>query len=205
MAPIHENDRALVDRLLAGDETEFDRFFDAYAPGLFRFALVRLRRDEGAAEDVVQATLSTAIRKLATYRGEASLFTWLCTFCRHEISAHYTRVQRSASETPLVEEALEIRAALESLPALGDRPDTALERRELATLVRAVLDMLPNRYGDALEWKYIQELSVQEIAGRLSVTPKAAESLLTRAREAFRDAFATLHGDGDGSPRRGLA
>lgn len=205
MAPIHSSDRALVDRLLAGDEAAFDQFFEAHARGLFRFALLRLHRDDHAAEEVVQATLSAAIRKLATYRGEASLFTWLCTFCRHEISAHYKRARRTAPEMPLIEEALEIRAALESLAATGDRPDAALERRELATLVRTVLDVLPNRYGDALEWKYIHELSVQEIAGRLNVTPKAAESLLTRAREAFRDAFATLYGDSDGSPRRGLA
>ncbi len=54
------------------------------------------------------------------------------------------------------------------------------------------LDYLPDRYGDALEWKYIQELSVQEIAARLKVSPKAAESLLSRAREAFRDAFAAV-------------
>lgn len=205
MAPLHASDRALVDRLLAGDEPAFDRFFKTYASGLFRFALLRLHRDEDAAEEVVQATLSTAIRKLGTYRGEASLFTWLCTFCRHEISAHYRRAQRTAFETALVEEALEIRGALESLAAPGDQPDAALEQQELATLVRTVLDLLPNRYGDALEWKYAHELSVREIASRLNVTPKAAESVLTRAREAFRDAFATLHGDRDGSPRRGLA
>jgi DNA-directed RNA polymerase specialized sigma24 family protein len=55
-----------------------------------------------------------------------------------------------------------------------------------------VLDQLPTRYGDALEWKYGEGLSVKEIATRLGVGPKAAESLLTRARQAFRDAFATV-------------
>ena len=55
-----------------------------------------------------------------------------------------------------------------------------------------LLDGLPARYGDALEWKYVEGLPVVEIAARLAVSPKAAESLLTRAREAFRDAFATL-------------
>ena len=55
------------------------------------------------------------------------------------------------------------------------------------------IDYLPDRYGDALEWKYIQELSVHEIAAAIEVSPKAAESLLSRAREAFRDAFAAVH------------
>jgi DNA-directed RNA polymerase specialized sigma24 family protein len=45
-----------------------------------------------------------------------------------------------------------------------------------------------------LEWKYIHGLSVDEIAERLDVGYKATESLLTRAREAFRDAFAVVAG-----------
>jgi RNA polymerase sigma-70 factor, ECF subfamily len=184
-----EDDRCLVRRLLAGDETAFERFFDAHAAGLYRFALTRMHSNADAAEDVVQATLSAAIRKLATYRGEATLFTWLCTFCRHEISAHYRRAGRSAPEIPLLEETPEIRAALESLVAGGERPDEQLRRREVARLVRLTLDYLPQRYGDALEWKYLQELSVAEIATRLDVSPKAAESVLSRAREAFREAF----------------
>jgi RNA polymerase sigma-70 factor, ECF subfamily len=55
--------------------------------------------------------------------------------------------------------------------------------------VQAILDRLPARYGDALEWKYVEGLSVMEIAERLGVGAKAAESLLTRARTAFRDAY----------------
>jgi RNA polymerase sigma-70 factor (ECF subfamily) len=60
--------------------------------------------------------------------------------------------------------------------------------------VQATLDHLPGRYGQVLEWKYIQGLSVDEIATRLGVGYKAAESLLTRARGAFRDAFGLVAG-----------
>jgi DNA-directed RNA polymerase specialized sigma24 family protein len=71
--------------------------------------------------------------------------------------------------------------------------------------VQLTLDYLPARYGDALEWKYIEELSVGEIADRLGVGYKAAESLLTRARAAFRDAFSSVGGGpavpGPGRPR----
>jgi len=194
MSEQYQSDKAVVGRMLGNDEAAFDHFFDTYSPKLYRFAVRRLDNDADAAEEVVQATLCKAITKLATYRGEAALFTWLCTFCRHEISAHYSRLRRTARETPLIEETPDIRAALESLgAATADSPDDRLRRRELARLVQMTLDYLPDRYGDALEWKYIQELSVQEIALRLTVSPKAAESLLSRAREAFRDAFAAVH------------
>ncbi len=194
MFELCESDKAMVSRMLAGDEAAFEHFFDTYFSRLYRFAVTRLDNDADAAEEVVQATLCKAIAKLATYRGEAALFTWLCTFCRHEIGAHYGRHRRTAHETPLIEDSEDVRAALESLGAASaDGPDERLRRRELARLVQMTLDYLPDRYGDALEWKYIQELSVQEIAARLKVSPKAAESLLTRAKEAFRDAFAAVH------------
>ncbi len=191
---MYQSDKALTARLLAGDEVAFEHFFDTYAAGLYRFAVARVGGDGDAAEEVVQATLCKAVGKLATYRGEAALFTWLCTFCRHEISAHYSRLQRTGYETPLIEDAPVVRAALESLAAANpEHPDERLRQREVGRLVQTILDHLPNRYGDALEWKYIEELSVQEIAARLGETAKAAESVLSRAREAFRDAFAAVH------------
>lgn len=190
------DDRDLARRLLGGDEAAFDHFFDSYSARLYRFAAARVRNDGDAAEEVVQLTLSRALAKLSTYRGEAALFTWLCTFCRHEISAYYARRARLAPETPLAEDSPDVRAALESLGAMSTSgPEEQFRRREIGRLVQVTLDSLPEPYGDALEWKYIQGWSVDEIANRLHVGPKAAESMLTRARHAFRDAFSAIHHD----------
>lgn len=178
--------------MLAGDERAFDEFFDGHFPGLFRFALTRLHLDEDAAEEVAQATICKAMTKLATYRGEAALFTWLCTFCRHEISAYYKRRGAADRRVDLIEDSPEIRAALESSVAMFEEPDSALDRAEIGRLVQVTLDQLPPHYGNALEWKYLEGLSVKEIAARLELSPKAAESVLTRAREAFRDGFRSL-------------
>jgi RNA polymerase sigma-70 factor (ECF subfamily) len=185
----YASDVALVRRMLAGDETAFREFFDASFRPLFRFARTRLRGDAVAAEDVVQAVLGRALSKLDTYRGEAALLTWLFTICRHELADHFTREGRLGEPVELAADAPEIRAALESLGALAADPEDQLERGEVVHRVWAALDVLPARYGDALEWKYIHGLSVQEIAGRLGVGIKAAESVLSRAREAFREAF----------------
>lgn len=186
-------DRNLADRMLAGDQSAFDEFFEGNFPGLYRFAMARMNHDADAAEDVVQATLCAAISKLRTYRGEAALFTWLCTYCRHEISAYYKRINRQPAMVELAENDAEVNAALESLWVLtGDGPEDALRSREVARLVHVTLDRLPRRYADALEWKYVDGLPVKEIAARMGLTPKATESLLTRARVAFRDGFSTL-------------
>jgi RNA polymerase sigma factor (sigma-70 family) len=76
----------------------------------------------------------------------------------------------------------------------GESPHSELERRELARLVRTILYHLPVRYGDALEWRYLRDSSVDQIAERLGVSYKAAESLLSRAREAFREGFSQVVG-----------
>ena len=182
----------LVQSMLAGDEAAFERFFDASYPLLYRFALVRLGFDRDAAGDVAQAAICKAIGKLRTFRGEAALLTWLCTFCRHELCAFHRR-NPGRFEVELVEDDPEIRAGLESLRASTSQDlDAWLDHRAAASIVQRVLDHLPPHYADALEWKYIDEIPVQEIGVRLGLGPKAAESLLTRARRAFRDAFQTM-------------
>lgn len=186
------DDKQLVRRLLDRDDEAFEQFFEAMYPALYRFALARLNGHREAAEDVTQATLLRAIGKLETYRGEASLLTWLCTFCRHEIFA-YTKAHRQVTNVVPIDDAPEIRAALESLQAVeGTDPHLALDRQQQASLIQRVLDQLPPHYGSVLEWKYIDELPVQDIADRLGIRLRAAESLLARARRSFRDALLSV-------------
>ena len=187
------DDRELVGRMLAGEEDAFDRFFKGHFSRLFRFALSRLGQDADAAEEIVQVTLCKAVSVLKSYRGESALFTWLCTICRREIAAHYERRGRRIEQVGLIEDSPEVRAALDSLAAThGQDPESQLNRKEIERLVQVTLDALPWAYGDALEWKYVHGLSVKEIAARLNLGVKAAESLLTRARQAFRDGFAAV-------------
>jgi RNA polymerase sigma-70 factor, ECF subfamily len=188
------SERELVRRMLGGDEGAFDEFFADYFPRLFRFAVLRLR-DPDAAEDIVQTSLMAAMRHLGSWRGEASLFTWLCTICRREIGAWQKRTSRRVIVS-IEDDDASLRAALDSIGAAADAPDARLARADTGRTVQLALDHLPPRYSRALEWKYLEELSVDDIAGRLQCTPKAAESLLTRARAAFRDAFAAVQAAG---------
>lgn len=186
-------DKKLAKRILDGDQKSFDAFFAGYYPRLYRFALARLDNDRSLADDTAQVVLCQALSKLDTYRGEAPLFSWLCTFCRYELSKQRSARQRAQGDQPLVEDDPAVRAALDSL--LGESandPDVALYRSELGRLVKVALDSVPSLYADVLEAKYIQDRSVNEISEILGKSPKATESILTRARVAFRDCFRTL-------------
>jgi RNA polymerase sigma factor (sigma-70 family) len=93
----------------------------------------------------------------------------------------------------LIEDEPGVRAAIDSLPAAREsEPDEQLRRGEARRLVQVALDQLPARYGDALEWKYIEGRSTREIADRLAIGSEAAQSLLARARRAFAPVYRSL-------------
>lgn len=186
-------DKALVDKLLTGDERAFTCFFDDYFPRLFQFAYSRLQNDVSLAEEAAQAALVKAMQKLATYRGEAALFTWLCTFCRHEISAIIKKEQKLGEVHKLFADDESATAALDSMGVLiAEDPFLAFQQQQLQSLVHNAKIHIPTIYTDILEWKYVYGYSIKEIADKIQRSPKATESLLTRARIAFREAFSII-------------
>jgi RNA polymerase sigma-70 factor (ECF subfamily) len=184
------DDTELVRRMLRGEEAAFNDFFEANFARLYRFALPRLNGDADATEEVVQLTLTRAMQRLSTFRGEAALFTWICQICRRQV-ADYVRAQhRRTDRVVLIDDSPGVRAALDSIAVPeAEGPAGQYGQGEVKRLVQVVLDRLPASYGDALEWKYVEGLSVTEIGQRLGVTRTAAQSLLARARDAFRESL----------------
>ena len=186
-------DKKLVKKLLRGDEASFDAFYEEYFDKLYRFVLARVEYQHHIAEDIVQGSLCKAIDKLHTFKGEASLLTWLCTFCRYEMSAHYKKENRAPS---LIDDHPEVKAHIESLAAfVQQQPENQVLQQQLNRLVHLTLDSLPERYAKVMELKYIQGLSVKDIATNMNTTAKSIESLLSRARPYFEDVFISLSGE----------
>lgn len=187
------HDKKLVKQLLAGNERAFDRFFEENFARLYRFALARLSDDPDAAREVAQITLSKAIRKLHTYRAESALFTWLCAICRNETSDWLAKQGRYREHIVLVEDFPEIQAAVDSVQVPEQmNPEHHYRRVELLRLIQVALDRLPPKYGDVLEWKYIEGYSIKEISGKLNIRDEATQSLLARARRAFSEVYSAL-------------
>ncbi len=192
-AVVYADDRRLARRVLAGDEDAFRRFFEEHYGRLYRFALARLGGDETAAEDIVQQTLSKALTKLGGYKAESQLHTWLCAICRNDIADWYRAQGRYRQRIVLAEDLPGLRATMESFRAPDEEgPAESFRRSEAARLIQVALDSLPVKYGNALEWKYVEGYTSQEIADRLGVGYEAAQSLLARAKRAFAQAYGEL-------------
>ena len=98
------HEQALVRRMLTGEERAFTAFFEGYFARLYRFALPRLNADAQATREVVQSTLTKAMRRLADFRGEAALFTWLCQICRREVVDYLRAHKRYSDRVVLIED-----------------------------------------------------------------------------------------------------
>ncbi len=188
---LSRNEIGLIERMRSGDKRAFDTFFHDNASRLASFAARRCALDPSALEDVVQQTLIKAIRNLAGFRGECSLFTWLCQICRHVLAD----ARRKAARQP----------ALSSLDALCEEPVSlpvqlidyrdpldACSNDSLRSAIRQTINDLPPRYGRILELKYGDELSISDIGRLLCLSDTAAQSLLARARRAFGERWGEL-------------
>ena len=135
----------------------------------------------------MQNTLSKIVLNIRSFKGNASLFTWMCSICKNEISDYLKKQARFDSVIELQGSTADLDSVPASRSATGpEKPDTACDREQKTLLIHETLDRLPARYGDVLEWKYIEGLAVSEIAERLGLAHSAAQSLLYRARMAFQ-------------------
>ena len=191
--PVYLDDKRLVKTLLSGDERAFDRFFEDNFSRLYRFALVRLSDDPDAAREIAQIVLTRAMQKLHTYRAESALFTWLCAICRNEVSDWLSKQGRYRQHIVLTEDFPEVQAAVDSFQTpFEENPEAQYQRLEKLRLIQVALDKLPPKYGDVLEWKYVEGHTVREISERLDIGHEATQSLIARAKRAFADVYTTL-------------
>ncbi len=162
---------------------------------LFRFCFYRVGGDHHLCEEAVQETLLQAIDRLRSYqpaRGEGEVFPWLTGLARNEIRRILHREKRTAGLAQfwrrMDEQLLSLFAMLETEP-FGDE---LLIRAETRSMVNATMSQLPPRYSHALEEKYLRGKTLRQLAAAAGTTEKAAESLLGRARQAFRSTFLAL-------------
>lgn len=186
---MRQDDRALVARLLTGDENAFRSFFDEYFDRLYRFALSRRAGRADLAEEAAQRTLCRAVRALSQYRGDAALFTWLAQICRNELAGLGEAERRLGEREESFDASERALRRAQAVAVDEPAPEERAHGSDVAGELRRVLDELPGRYGDILEWKYLEDWSVERIAEELGSTFEAAQSALARARIALRSAL----------------
>jgi RNA polymerase sigma-70 factor, ECF subfamily len=175
--PEREEFRLIAD-VLRKERKATAEFVSRCVDWVYPFISRRLIPRKEAVEDIVQEVLLAAWRNLPTFRGDASLRTWILGIARHKVDDYYRGLIQEAevredeitgtepADTPLFEERLD-----------GKKRHQRIER---------ILSALPEAYGVVLLWRYHDEKSTREMAELAGKSEKAIERLLARARQQFR-------------------
>ena len=147
----------------------------------------RFTRNEEDAKDVLQSAYLSAFRALNDFEGACQLSTWL-----HRIVVN-TALMKLRSRRRKPEESIEALLPafredghhVEQFSEWSAPADQLLERKETRATIRACIEQLPENYRAVLKLRDIEELSTQEVAEMLGMTPTAVKVRLHRARQAL--------------------
>ncbi|NAZ75286.1 sigma-70 family RNA polymerase sigma factor [Kineococcus sp. T13] len=169
-------DEVLARRAALGDRDAFGVLVDRHGPALYRYA-VRLLDERGQADDCLQDALLAAWRGLPSFRGDASVRTWLFTIVRHEVHARSRRRAGPGGAAPVDAEEV-----LERIRDVRQDPERTSVQAALREALDLALRLLPPRQRSAWLLREVEELSYEEIAQVLGTTSTAVRGLLERAR-----------------------
>jgi RNA polymerase sigma-70 factor (ECF subfamily) len=175
----------LMQRVQHGDQDAFAQLQAEYAPRIFGY-FCRQLRDRSEAEDLTQEVFLRLYRSRVRYQPRARFATWIFHITQN-VARNALRSRRRRPCVPLDTGAPANQGLLEVLSDRADAPSRPLERDELAGVVRAAVAELAGRQRTAVELHQFHDRTYAEVAAELDMTPKAAKSLLYRARNQLRE------------------
>lgn len=179
-----QNESELLARILNRDRKALQQFYKIYAPKLATYIRTKIENTQDA-DEILSDVLYAFLDALRDFTGKSNLKTFLYAIAHHKIVDYYRRKKIKHyvfSRLP----------QLESFVSPLLLPEDAYESGLMAEKVHRTLGSLLPQYRNALLFKYADNLSVSDIAKKLSVTLKSAESVLFRARKAFVKEFASI-------------
>jgi RNA polymerase sigma-70 factor (ECF subfamily) len=176
------HDQELIGRVLAGDPLAERALYDAHVDRVFRL-VYRIAGDLDRAQDYTQETFIRAFSRLAEFRGEAALSTWLGSIA---ISITLNGLRK-------VKRLMQREVELDDMLTVG-KADTVADPDLKERLAQAI-DDLPEGYRVVFVMHDVEGYTHEEIAGSLGVHPGTSKAQLFRARARLREALADFAKD----------
>ncbi|MCU1387113.1 MAG: putative polymerase sigma factor, sigma-70 family [Ilumatobacteraceae bacterium] len=157
-------------------DAEVLEFYDRASGEVYRYASRLVGGNRSRADDLVQETFLTLVRQVRSGRDEPVDVGWAITTCRSRFLDQIRRSERAERTQP-----------------------RAFERRDTGELgapspATEALFRLGDAQRAALVLRYIDDMTVAEVAAALGRSVHATESLLVRAREALRTEYTGMNG-----------
>lgn len=177
----YDKDQKLVREILTGSEKALREFYQTYSLKLFNYILRKVAKTEDS-QELLQDTLFASLDAMRDYAGQSSLLTFICAIANHKVIDFYRKKRLK-------------QIIFSQMPSLGNlvsellTPEERYNKTELRQKIKDCFLKLPERYQTILRLKYVEGLTVLQIAQDLKETVKSVESALFRARKAFAKVF----------------
>jgi RNA polymerase sigma-70 factor (ECF subfamily) len=182
-----QDEEILLEALKRRDSFALAELFERYSDPIYRLAL-RLLNDETGADGVVQDTFMTLIEHIDTFEGRANIGTWLYRVAYNNALGRL-RKRKPVLELDSLEEAeLPLPAVLLEWDSI---PEALITGSEAKTEIDRAIDSLKPTLRAVFVLRDIEELSINETAQVLGISPAAVKVRLHRARLALREALSS--------------
>jgi len=181
-----DSDALLVERTLKGDQRAFELLVIKYQRRIQRL-IGRMVRDVDLVEDIAQETFIRAYRALAQFRGEAQFYTWLYRIAINTAKKALMDLKRNptVSENAYKSDDDDETSRVENELTSSETPEAVLASKEIAQIINAAMQELPEELREAITLREIEGLSYEEISEAMNCPIGTVRSRIFRAREAI--------------------
>ena len=170
------SDEALIERIASGDKLAMQVLFARHHVRVFRFVL-RLLRDEMAAEDVISEVFLDVWRQASRFEGRSAVSTWLIAIARFKALS----MLRKRREEGLDEE------TMEAIEEPSDNPGLAVEKLDKGEKLRQCLAALTREHREVIDLVYYHEKSVEEVAEIVGIPENTVKTRMFYARKRLSE------------------
>lgn len=166
-------DEELIDRVQQGDHDAYRQLVERHQAFVFTTILSLVNQRE-LAEDLAQETFLQAYRSLPKFKVRSRFSTWLYRIARNKV-IDWSRSKAKKAQSHEME--------LKDIYTADNSFEDEVVMRDTTNRLRKLMRELPPHYRDVLTMHFERELSIREIAGRLNIPHKTAQTRFIRGKK----------------------
>lgn len=175
-----------------GDRRAFESLYGEFKDRVYNTALGYLQNPLDA-EEITQDVFVEIFRSAANFTGASTVSTWIYRITVNKSLDRLKHAKRKKRYAVVLRLFGGERNELSIDPPHFDHPGVLLEQKENAAILFRAVDQLPDQQKTAFILTMVECLPQQEVAEVMSVSIKAVESLLQRAKTSLRASLASLY------------
>jgi RNA polymerase sigma-70 factor, ECF subfamily len=170
------SDEVLIGRIAKGDRLAMQVLFARHHVRVYRFVL-RLVRNESAAEDLISEVFLDVWRQAGSFEGRSAVSTWLLAIARYKALSALRRQP---------EEELDENIA-EAIEDTSDDPEVAVQKKDTSEILRKCLTSLSTEHREIIDLVYYHEKSIEEVAQIVGIPENTVKTRMFYARKKLAE------------------